>query len=120
MKDVLPDSTNPAILRPNLDPLTKVGSGFIPMKLPPFGYSINLPSHVTPKDAFGLFDLFFTKEQLQIICDNTIKRQEQLPFPETPGSRAWDWRPLILSEIYGYLGIRIYMGIHVEDCFEDY
>ena len=90
------------------------------MELPLFGYAINLPPHVTPKDAFGIFKLFFTEEQLQIICEHTNQRQEQVPFPDTPGSRAWDWRPMVLSEAYGYLGIRIYMGIHKEDGFPDY
>ena len=88
MKDVQPDSTDPATTRPALDPVTEVGSGFIPMDLPAFGYTINLPSHVTPKDAWGIFQLFFTEDQLQIICNNTNRRQEQVLFPEKAGSRV--------------------------------
>ncbi|PVH67313.1 hypothetical protein DL98DRAFT_443959 [Cadophora sp. DSE1049] len=90
------------------------------MDLPPFSYTINLPAHVTPIDAWGIFQLFFPENQLQIICDNTNQRQEHVPFPDTPGARAWDWKPMVLAEAYHYLGIRIYMGIHKEDCFEAY
>ena len=64
MDDVVPDSTDPATVRPDLDPVTKVGIGFKPMDLPPFGYTINLPAYVTPIDAWGIFQLFFLENQL--------------------------------------------------------
>src|SRR5947209_5431623 len=120
MQQVVSDSTDPATLRPDINPVTKTGSGFKPMELTPFSYTVNLPPHVTPLDAWGIFQLFFPQEQMQIICNNTNKRKELDQNVRKPQARAHRWSPVTVGELYGYLGIRIYMGIHVEDRFEDY
>lgn len=115
MQQVVADSTDPATTRPDLDPTTQTGTGFIPMDLPPFAYAVNLPPEIKPIDAWGIFLLFFPQEQMQIICENTNKRRESDQESCSKTSRLHAWVPMTVPEAYGYLGIRIYMGIHRED-----
>jgi hypothetical protein len=77
IQQVVVDSTDPTTTRPNIPPVEKTGSGFIPIDLPPFSSTINLPPHIKPIDAWGLFLLFFPIEQIQVICDNTNARKDR-------------------------------------------
>lgn len=126
MQQVVADSTDPVTTRPNLEPVLRTGSGFIPMDLPLFSSSVNLPPNIKPKDSWGLFLLFFPKDQMRIICDNTNARKDkeyQARFTAGEISRKArinDWKPMTLPEAYGYLGIRIYMGIHIEHKAQEY
>jgi hypothetical protein len=126
VKNVIADSTDPATTRPDLPPEERVGTGFIPMDLPYFSPSISLPPGITPIDAWGLFLMFFSKEQIRIICENVnqymeLKIQAQIDDPELgPHARIRLWRPITVPEAYGYLGIRIYIGIHRENQAKDY
>ena len=110
MQQVVADSTDPATTRPNLDPVTKTGSGFKPMDLPPFQSRVNLPPHIKPIDAWELFLLFFPEDQIRIICNNTNARKDREVQDRkvTPKyARINDWKPMTLAEVYGYLGISI-------------
>ena len=76
MNSVVGDPTDPkGTLRPNLPPEPATGTKFKPFECPPFSHHINLPISIDSKDAFGIWSLFFTSEQLQIIADNTNKHQ---------------------------------------------
>ena len=80
----------------------------------------------TPLDAWGIFLLYFPEDQIRIICRNTnqymdlnIKAQKDDPnLP--PHARIRRWYDMTVPEAYGYLGIRIYMGIHQENQAKDY
>lgn len=120
LKQVKADSTDPATLRPDIPPEIITGSRFQPMKCPDFPPQINLPPHVQPIDAWGIFKLFFTEEQVQIVVDNTNDHQNRPYDVLKPHSRAHQWKPITLSEAYAYLGIRIYMGIHPENQIAHY
>ena len=126
MQNVVADSTDPATTRPNLEPVTQTGSGFKPMDLPPFSSRTTLPPNIKPIDAWELFLLFFPADQMRIICDHTNARktrefEDQSNAGDIPAyARILAWRPMTVAEAYGYLGIRIYMGIHDENKARDY
>jgi hypothetical protein len=88
LKQVTADSTNPATLRPDIPPETVTGSRFQLMKCPDFLPQINLPPHILPINAWGIFQLFFTKEQVQIIVDHTNDHQNRPYDIFKPHSRA--------------------------------
>ena len=64
---VISDSTDPATMRPDLPPAIATETQFIPMILPDFCPKISLSSYIKPDNAWALFELFFSKEQLEII-----------------------------------------------------
>lgn len=120
LKETIADPTDPGTLRPDLPPATKIGTKFEPMDHPSFAPKIDLPSYVLPGDAFALWSQFFSREQLQIIVDNT-NAYEPCPNPKRPrnnGGRVW--KDLEIGELYTYLAIWIYMGIHIECQIPDY
>ena len=130
LHDVVPDPTDSGTLRPDLPPTSKLGTKFEPMECPEFDFKINLPPHIKPRDAFGIFTLFFSHDQLQIIVENTNKNQlssaerGQLDVRTRNGPQdrrarggqyARKWTDTTVDELYKYLGIRIYMGLHPEN-----
>src|SRR5690348_14439375 len=71
---VVGDPTNPKdILCPNLLSEPATGVKFKPLECLLFSHYINLSISIDSKNAFGIWSLFFTLEQLQIIADNTNK-----------------------------------------------
>jgi hypothetical protein len=115
LKETIADSTDPGTLRPNIPPTTTTGTQFVPLECPPFDFKIKLPRRVAPKDAFGIWSLFFTQEQLGTIVQNTNDyiSENQARCPRTKGARVVQL--ITLAELYGYLGILIYMSIHIEN-----
>jgi hypothetical protein len=75
---VRPDPTDTGTLRPNLEPLEKKGTQFQPLKCPQFDQKINLPDHVTPSDALGIFTLFFLVPIVETIVQNTNKNHKRV------------------------------------------
>jgi hypothetical protein len=65
------DPTDKGTLRPNSKPLRKKGDAFYPMKLPDFGWEINLPEHVSPDDPIILFTMYYTPEVMDLIVGKT-------------------------------------------------
>lgn len=118
--EVVPDSTDPGTLRPDLPPAIKTGSRFIPMNLPDFPPGVQLPPEVSANDAFKIWQLFFSKEMVDIIVQHTNDHNNRPYHVLKPYSRAKLWKPVTADEFYGYLGIRIYMGLHRENQIEDY
>ncbi len=99
--EIIGDSTDPAgTLRPNLPPEPTFGTQFDPIPCPEFDYKINLP--VDQSSPIYIFDLFFSLTQMKILMENTNKG----------GSLS---RNTTIPELYTYLGILIYMGLHPEN-----
>ena len=61
------DSTDKGTLRPKENPILKAGSTFIPMKLPSWGWEINLPEDVSADDPITLFTMYYTPEIIEMI-----------------------------------------------------
>jgi hypothetical protein len=61
------DPTDKGTLRPNAKLLLKRGDTFKPMKLPDFGWEINLPENVSPDDLITLFIMYYTPEIINTI-----------------------------------------------------
>jgi hypothetical protein len=118
--EVVDDSTDPGgTLRPNLLPEPTVGTHFTPLSCPEFDYYINLPASVDRHSPIAIFDLFFTPEQMRILVENTNKSG---PFHQM-GPRnchTLEWRDTSVEELYAYLGILIYMGLHPENDIDQY
>jgi hypothetical protein len=70
----------------------------------------NFPSTAGPYDYFTLF---FTPALLQIITSNT-NQYANLQRMRVKQERAREWRDLILEELFVFIGVLIYMGIHEE------
>src|ERR1700736_1933438 len=118
--EVIDDSTDPGgTLRPNLLPEPTVGTHFDPLQCPEFEYSINLPASVDPHSPIAIFDLFFTPEQMRILAENTNKAG---PFHQIGprNARSLEWQDTFVEELYAYLGILIYMGLHPENDIDQY
>jgi hypothetical protein len=112
----VPDSTDPSGTRRPNEPLQDHGgTHFKPLEHPDRAPVITCS---TPKDALALFELFFTEDMWQLLVTNTNKNAHK----ERPdrGSKARIWYDTTVSEIYSYLAIRIYMGLHPENQVGDY
>jgi Transposase IS4 len=116
---VVGDSTNPAgTLRPNLPPEPKTGDKYDPMPAPEFDFKINLP--VDSMDALAIFDLFYSPEQLAIIVASTNKQGLAQSQIGPRRKRALNWIDITIGELYAFLGIHIYIALHIENQTKDY
>jgi Transposase IS4 len=118
---VIGDSTNPArTLRPNLPPEPETGDNYNPMPHPNFDFEIRLLKDVNRKDPVAIFDLFYSPEQLAILVASTNKfgRNQSQIGPRC--KRALEWTDITIGELYAYLGILIYMSLHIENRTSDY
>lgn len=118
--EVIGDPTDPGgTLRPNLPPEPTVGTHFTPLPCPEFDYCINLPASVDRHSPIAIFDLFFAPEQMCILVENTNKSGPSHQMG--PRNRhALDWKDTVVEELYAYLGILIYMGLHPENDIDQY
>jgi hypothetical protein len=117
--EVIDDSTDPGgTLRPNIPP-EPIGTHFDPLPCPEFEYYINLPPSVDQHSPIAIFDLFFTPEQMHILVENTNKSG---PFHQMGprNARSLEWQDTFVEELYAYLGILIYMGLHLENDIDQY
>ena len=114
------DSTDKGTLRPKENPISKAGSTFIPMKLPSWGWEINLPEDVSADDPITLFTMYYTPEIIEMIVQNTNNTSREPGDPSLPYSRANLWYPTSAREIYLYFAIRIYMTLHILNEISDY
>jgi hypothetical protein len=118
--EVIDDSTDPGgTLRPNLQPEPTVGTHFDPLPCLEFEHRIHLPASVDPHSPIAIFDLFFTPEQMRILVENTNKSG---PFHEMGprNAQSLEWKDTFVEELYAYLGILIYMGLHPENDIDQY
>jgi hypothetical protein len=114
------DPTDPkGTLRPNLPAEPTTGSEFKPLHCPPFVHKINLPTGIASNNAFAIWSLFFTRDQLEIIAQNTNLNAKQ-HFTPGRGPHARRWKDTSVEELYTYLGILVYMGLHPENDIASY
>jgi Transposase IS4 len=116
---VVGDPTDPAgTLRPNLPPEPEIGDNYQPMPAPEFHHEIHLPKALRT-DPIALFDLFFSPEQLAIIVASTNRYgldQARL----NSSKKTSNWTDISTGELYAYLGILIYIALHIENQTKDY
>ena len=109
-ENTIGDPTDPkGTLRPNLHPEIGTGNHYEPLFCPEFDRIINLPAGFDRADPLAIWTLFFTRESLQNIILNTNKKGESLCKNEKV------WKDIDISQIYAYLGILFYMGMHIEN-----
>ena len=108
--NVVGDPTDPkGTLRPNLHPEIGTGDHYEPLFCPEFDRIINLPTSIDRADPLAIWNLFFPREYLQNIVLNTNKKGESLHKNGTL------WKDIDISQLYAYLAILFYMGIHIEN-----
>jgi hypothetical protein len=76
----------------------------------------SFPSNPRP---FDYFSLFFTPELFRTITKNT-NRYASIYKVRVLQERAREWSDLLLEELYVFVGVIIYMGIHYEPKIELY
>jgi len=114
---------------PGFSPL-KLIPGFKAMDLNRTTSSSQLPETIDSSSPEALFTLFFTTSVIdrivrctnvnaeKIRADPVASRAKNIRFHDSYNQRPW--KPVTSSEILAYLGILIYMGIHVEPFINNY
>ena len=77
------------------------------------------PSFPLKPHPFDFFSLFFTHDLLQTITTNT-NRYANLHRLQVAQERAREWTDLLVEELYVFLGVIIYMGVHKEPDIKTY
>jgi hypothetical protein len=104
------DPTDPrGTPRPNLPPETGTGDHYVPLNCPDFSPTIHLPPGVDRGSPIAIWDLFFGPDLLKDIVKHTNKKGISLQKPDEV------WKDLDLPELYAYLAILFYMGLHIEN-----
>lgn len=120
------DPTNLGTRRPVEPPIARSGGRFKVVNQPPRAHKITCPE---ANDPYSLFALFFPDEQLQIIAENTNKnakkqagsKQEKRGGGQNLGGLlSRTWIETTIGELYAYLAMLIYMGIHKQNQIRDY
>jgi hypothetical protein len=119
-EDTIFDPTDKGTLRPNAKPLRVKGDTFVPMKLPNFGWEVNLPEHTSPDDPITLFTMYYTPEIMDMIVEHTNNYMRQPKNESSTHARANQWYPTCRGELYIYFAIRIYMTLWVTNEISDY
>jgi len=113
-ENVVGDPTDPkGTLRPNLRPEIGVGDHYEPLFCPEFDRIINLPPSIDRADPLAIWSLFFTRESLENIIQNTNKKGISLYRDRDKHGRPW--KDIDISKLYAYLAILFYMGLHIEN-----
>lgn len=84
-----------------------------------FGRSL-LPEGVDVDSPIALFSLFFDAEVLDRIVYHTNQHAEKLQADVPPTLAHRRWKPTSSSELYTYLAIVVYMGVHREPSLVEY
>jgi Transposase IS4 len=103
-----------------LPPEPETGDNFDPLPHPEFNHEISLPKDVNRKDPLAIFDLFYSPEQLAILVASTNKHGPYQSQIRLCSKRALHWVDITIGELYAYLGILIYMSLHIENQISDY
>jgi hypothetical protein len=77
------------------------------------------PSFPSKPHPFDYFSLFFTAPLFQTITTNT-NRYASLQRMKVPQERAREWSDLLLEELYVFIGVIVYMGVHEEPAIPMY
>ena len=100
-------------------PLPKALPKFNPLEVPNYREygKPQLPESIDPSSEtiqFDIFSLFFTPDVIQHLVDATNENAELNP------SHGRNWRLVTTYEIYGYIRILIYIGLHPEPYYKQY
>jgi hypothetical protein len=122
------DPTDPGTLRPDFPPEPTIGTAYDLREYPQFCSNINLPIGTSNIDAFAIWSLFFSTSQLETIATNTnaaaqlaaVAECEKFPPGGRPFARFHHWFDTCPEELYTFLAILIYMGMHPECDIEQY
>ena len=126
MANTVGDITDPeGTLRPDEPILATATAQFMPVQMDNRSQKICLPRHIQPKDAYGIFSLFFSDDVLAMIVQNTndyapihqAKLQADNPSPKFP---RLPWKDTSVAELRAYLGFLIYRSVHSEADRSDY
>lgn len=127
---IIPDPTDPSTHKSNEKPIVQQSSHFEPLQYTSCAPQINIP--VPSDDAFALFQLFFSDKQLKIIIKNTNKnaRIEEVKLNHLAHGEGKDclgyfarptqWFNTIVSKLYAYLAIHVYMRVIKKSNITDY
>jgi hypothetical protein len=77
------------------------------------------PSFPQKLHPFDYFTLFFTHDLFQTITTNT-NRYAGVQRIHIKQERAREWKDLLLEELYVFIGVIIYMGVHDEPRIDMY
>ena len=111
-ENVVGDPTDPkGTLRPNLHLEIGTGDHYEPLFCPEFDRIINLPTGIDRANPLAIWSLFFTRESLENVIKNTNKKGASLQKDQ--GKQAW--QDIDISELYAYLAVLFYMGLHIEN-----
>ena len=79
----------------------------------------NLPDYIDDKDPQQLFKLFWTDKLIDKLVEYINKNAELHPPPED-AQFPHRWKPTLRQELYAYLAVLIYIGLHIESSIKDY
>lgn len=124
--ETVPDTTDVGTLRPDEPAIRTEGTEFLPLAHPIREAQVNCP--VDSHNAFDLVQLFFPDEQIQILVDNTNKnakmaRKRQGAHgggTDREGREIRGWIDTNVKELYAFLGVYVYEGVHPESRLTDY
>ena len=84
----------------------------------PFTHGHGLLPDTVPNDPYTIFSLFFTESILATLVQHTNEYAFLYSGSKTPHSRAWI--PTTVSEFRAFLGVSIWMGLHLESSIKDF
>ena len=76
----------------------------------------HLPKTVASDDPYAIFSLFFNDEAIQTLVRHTNEYAFQYPGPGT----GRPWFPTTVKEFRAYLGVSIWMGLHIESSIPEF
>ena len=85
----------------------------------PFTHSHRLlPDTIPYNNPYAIFSLFFTEATLELLVQHINEYAFLYPRPKSIGARAW--YPTTVNEFRAFLGVSIWMGLHIESRIEDF
>ena len=78
----------------------------------------SLPKTMNPDDPFAIFSLFFNQETLQVLVQHTNQYAFLHSRSDNPNARIWF--PTTVKEFQAYLGVSIWMGLHIESSIPEF
>ena len=91
---------------------------YVPLKItnPRTHSQGHLPNTIAPDNPYAIFSLFFSDETIQILVRHTNEYTFHNPGPEN----GRPWFPTTVKEFRVYLGVSIWMGLHVESSIPEF
>ena len=92
---------------------------YSPTRITEHSSEVLLPANIDTSHPIELFRLAFTDEILDTIAKHTNDYATLHP-PPADAKRPRSWHPTSRAELYSFLAIQIYMGVHPETELADY